>query len=147
MRKITEQEKIEITSRLKSFQIPNDAKSLIVVVGNLVGLTVCLIANSYLFRISPYYTAFLWIPTAAFLGRIFICLHDCGHRNLFSSNAMNHLFGRITGMCIGLPFKFWRHYHNIHHSIVNNLDRRHLDIESSVMTYDEYKNASFFKRL
>lgn len=146
MRKITEQEKIEISRRLRAFQRPSDLKSYLAVMGNILGLAICLFANNYLFQIAPLYTAFLWLPTAAFLGRIFVCLHDCGHKNLFTSRLPNLIFGRICGMCIGLPYKFWQHYHGIHHSIVNNLDKRHLDIESSIMTLDEYKNASFFKR-
>lgn len=114
--------------------------------GNLLGLVLCLFTSNYLFQIAPLYSAFLWLPTAAFLGRTFVCLHDCGHKSLFASDLPNLIFGRISAMLIGLPYKFWKHYHNIHHSIVNNLDKRHLDIESSIMTHDEYKNASFFKR-
>lgn len=147
MRKITEVEKIEIARRLSKFQGPNDLKSYFAVSGNIFGLVVCLFVNYYLFQIAPLYTAFLWLPTAAFLGRIFVCFHDCGHKNLFSSPLSNLIFGRISGMIIGIPYKFWEHYHNIHHSIVNNLDRRHLDIESSIMTHEEYKNAPFWKRL
>ena len=143
MRKITEQEKIEITRRLRAFQRPNDLKSYFAVIGNILGLALCLFANCYLFQIAPIYTAFLWLPTAAFLGRIFVCLHDCGHKNLFTTDLPNLIFGRVSAMLIGLPYKFWQHYHNIHHSIVNNLDKRHLDIESSIMTNDEYKKASF----
>lgn len=146
MRKITEAEKLEIARRLRTFQTPNDALSYLTVLGNLLGLAVCLIGNYYLYQIGPLYTAILWLPTAAFLGRTFICLHDCGHNNLFSTPLPNLIFGRICGMVVGIPFKFWQHYHGVHHSIVNNLDKRHLDIESSIMTHDEYKNASFLKR-
>lgn len=147
MRKITEQEKIEISRRLRAFQTPNDLKSYALVIGNIVGLAICLFANYYLFQISWIYTALLWIPTAAFLGRLFVCLHDCGHKNLFQSDLPNTIFGRISGMCVGIPLIFWRHYHGLHHSIVNNLDKRHLDIESSIMTLEEYNNAPFGKRL
>jgi acyl-lipid omega-6 desaturase (Delta-12 desaturase) len=100
MRKITEAEKIEIAKRLREFQTPSDLKSYMVVIGNLLGLTACLIGNYYLYQIHPLFTVPLWIPTVAFFVRSAIGMHDCGHKSMFSTKRQNMIVGRICGMVI-----------------------------------------------
>ncbi len=55
----------------------------------------------------PY--ALLWwltVPLAvlagAFLVRIFIIFHDCGHGSFFKSKRANHIVGFITRVCLGI---------------------------------------------
>lgn len=147
MKKIKEEDKKEIARRLRLYQTPNDIKSYRIFLLNMLGLIFCLLASHYLFKIHPLLADIVWIPCTAFLGRFFVFIHDCGHQNLFSSKRINLIAGRISCFTVGMPFILWRHYHNVHHATTNNLAKRHLDIESTVLTETEYKEASLSKKL
>src|ERR1043165_6021044 len=40
----------------------------------------------------------LTLPTAAFLVRTFVLMHDCAHGSLFASHALNNVVGFATGV-------------------------------------------------
>jgi len=86
---------------------------------------------------SYWITLALAIPTAGFLVRTFIIMHDCGHGSFLPSQRYNNLIGYITGVLTFTPYSEWRHEHAIHHATAGDLDRRgHGDIET--LTVDEY---------
>ncbi|MBN9018041.1 MAG: fatty acid desaturase [Rhizobiales bacterium] len=79
----------------------------------------------------------LAVPAAAFLMRLFMLQHDCGHGALFAHRAANDWVGRIIGVVTLTPYGFWRRTHAIHHAAVGNLDKRGIgDIET--LTVAEY---------
>lgn len=65
----------------------------------------------------------LVVPAAAFLVRLFMIQHDCGHGSFFRSRRTNDWVGRIIGVVTLTPYSFWRHSHSIHHKTHGNLDR------------------------
>jgi omega-6 fatty acid desaturase (delta-12 desaturase) len=86
---------------------------------------------------SYWITLALSVPTAGFLVRTFIIMHDCGHGSFLPSQRYNNLVGYITGVLTFTPYSEWRHEHAIHHATAGDLDRRgHGDIET--LTVDEY---------
>lgn len=79
----------------------------------------------------------LAVPAAAFLMRLFMLQHDCGHGALFAHRAANDWVGRTIGVVTLTPYGFWRRTHAIHHAAVGNLDKRGIgDIET--LTVAEY---------
>jgi omega-6 fatty acid desaturase (delta-12 desaturase) len=78
---------------------------------------------------------------AAFLVRVFIIQHDCGHNSFFGSRLANTVTGFACSMITVTPFLSWRRQHAAHHGIWNDLDRRQsgADIYSSCMTLKEYQ--------
>lgn len=78
---------------------------------------------------------------AAFLVRVFIIQHDCGHNSFFSSRLANTATGFACSLLTVTPFLSWRRQHAAHHGIWNDLDRRQsgADIYSSCMTLKEYQ--------
>lgn len=79
----------------------------------------------------------LAVPAAAFLMRLFMLQHDCGHGALFGNRAANDWVGRSIGIVTLTPYGFWRRTHAIHHAAVGNLDKRGIgDIET--LTVAEY---------
>jgi len=91
----------------------------------------------------------LTIPLAAlagaFLVRMFIISHDCGHGSFFKSKLANHILGAITGVLTFTPFYHWRWEHSIHHSSSGDLDRRGTG-DVWTLTVQEYLESSRWRR-
>ena len=93
----------------------------------------------------------LWltIPPAmlagAFLVRLFIIFHDCGHGSFFNSRRANDIVGFITGALTFTPYEHWRWQHAIHHGTAGHLDKRGTG-DIWTMTVQEYLEASRWRR-
>jgi omega-6 fatty acid desaturase (delta-12 desaturase) len=90
----------------------------------------------------PYWvTLLLAIPTAGFLVRTFIIMHDCAHSSFLPWRKANDLIGAFTGYLTLTPFAQWRRDHAIHHASSGDLDRRgHGDVDT--ITVREYRALS-----
>jgi omega-6 fatty acid desaturase (delta-12 desaturase) len=66
----------------------------------------------------------LTIPAGAFLLRLFLIQHDCGHGAFFRRQASNDWVGRILGVITLTPYDYWRRSHAVHHASTGNLDGR-----------------------
>ena len=100
----------------------------------------------YLSRtVSWWITVPLAVLAGAFLVRVFIIFHDCGHGSFFKSKTANDVVGFICGLLTLTPYYHWRWEHSIHHATAGDLDRRNVgDIRT--MTVQEYLEASRWKR-
>jgi omega-6 fatty acid desaturase (delta-12 desaturase) len=61
---------------------------------------------------------------AAFLMRLFMIQHDCGHGAFLPSPRLNDWLGRLIGVLTLTPYDYWRRAHAIHHATSGALDRR-----------------------
>ena len=86
----------------------------------------------------PYWvTLLLSLPTAGFLVRTFVLMHDCSHGSFFRWRQMNEIVGFFTGVLTLTPFARWRRDHAMHHASSGDLDRRgHGDVPT--LTVREY---------
>jgi omega-6 fatty acid desaturase (delta-12 desaturase) len=98
--------------------------------------------------VGEYYwaTLLLSVPTAAFLVRLFMIQHDCGHRSFFRSPRLNDFLGHAIGVLTLTPHSYWRKAHNIHHATSGNLDKRGIG-DVRVLTLREYLVLPRWKRL
>jgi omega-6 fatty acid desaturase (delta-12 desaturase) len=87
----------------------------------------------------------LAILAGAFLVRMFIIHHDCGHGSFFESRQANDLLGFITGVLTFTPYYHWRWEHATHHATSGDLDRRGRG-DIWTLTVLEYLEASRWKR-
>jgi len=85
------------------------------------------------------------ILAGAFLVRIFIIFHDCGHGSYFKSGRSNDILGFITGVLTFTPYCHWRWEHAIHHASAGHLDKRGTG-DVWTLTVQEYLEASRWKR-
>lgn len=87
----------------------------------------------------------LSVPSAAFVVRMFMIQHDCGHRSFFKSAWANDWVGRAAGIITLTPHDCWRRTHSIHHATSGNLDRREL---GAVKTFsvEEYRAMTPMER-
>lgn len=103
----------------------------------------------YLMYLSLAVSWWLTVPLAvlagAFLVRIFIIFHDCGHGSFFRSRLANDIVGYVTGLLTLTPYYHWRWEHSIHHASAGHLDKRGTG-DVWTLTVQEYLEASRWKR-
>jgi acyl-lipid omega-6 desaturase (Delta-12 desaturase) len=86
------------------------------------------------------------VPAAAFLVRLFLIQHDCGHGSFFRNRALNDWTGRIIGVLTLTPYDSWKRAHAIHHGTSGNLYRRGIG-DLDTLTVREYRALPFLGRL
>ena len=80
----------------------------------------------------------LALPAGAFLLRLFLIQHDCGHGAFFRRQASNDWLGRVLGVFTMTPYDYWRRSHAIHHASTGNLDARGVgDVDT--LTVSEFR--------
>ena len=135
------------TQKLLRFREPSRLRStfeLIVTFGPLAALW-ALMWLSYSFGFW-WLTLLLALPAAAFLVRLFMIQHDCGHGAFFRHRLTNDWIGRVIGVLTFTPYDFWRRTHAIHHATSGNLERRGIG-DIATLTVKEYLALSRWGRL
>jgi omega-6 fatty acid desaturase (delta-12 desaturase) len=88
----------------------------------------------------------LAVPAGAFLLRLFLIQHDCGHGAFFRGRASNDWVGRVLGVVTFTPYDYWRRSHAVHHASTSNLDARGVgDVDT--LTVAEFRALSPTRRL
>ena len=88
----------------------------------------------------------LAVPAAAFLVRLFLIQHDCGHGAFFKHRALNDWTGRVIGVLTLTPYDAWKRAHAIHHGTSGNLDKRGIG-DLDTLTVREYRALNVWGRL
>lgn len=133
------------------FRTPTVAKSVSQLVTAFVPL-IALYAASYIavtYQAPWWVVAALAVPAAAFIVRIFIFQHDCGHGAFFRSARANRWTGMLCSLVTLTPYESWRRQHAGHHLHWNDLDNRNsgTDIYSTCLTMKEFEALSPSQRL
>ena len=132
--------------RLAPYRVASNGRALFEIAVTAAPFLALWAASWWLYHISIFASLALAIPTAAFLVRLFLLQHDCGHLTMFTSKQANDWVGRVLGFFTLTPYDYWRHAHAQHHMSSGNLARRGIgDIET--YTLAEYKALSFWGRL
>ena len=77
------------------------------------------------------------VPAGAFMVRLFLIQHDCGHGALFRHQSTNDWVGRLLGVVTLTPYDYWRRTHALHHAGTGNLDARGVgDVDT--LTVEEF---------
>lgn len=127
------------------YQKPSTPRAIWQLVNTLVpyGAIWCLL---YLSLSAPWWvTGALAVLAGAFLVRIFIIFHDCGHGSFFKSRMANDIWGFLCGILTFTPYYHWRWEHSLHHATSGDLDRRGTG-DVWTMTVQEYLESSRWKR-
>jgi acyl-lipid omega-6 desaturase (Delta-12 desaturase) len=95
--------------------------------------------------VSLWLTIPLAVLAGAFLVRVFIIFHDCGHGSYFKSRRANDIVGFIAGVLTFTPYYHWRWEHAIHHGTAGRLDKRGTG-DVWTMTVQEYLESSRWRR-
>ena len=131
---------------LSAYREPNTLRSsfeLAVTVGAFVLLWA---VAWYAMSISALLAFVISLCNAAFLLRLFIIQHDCGHSAFFKNRVLSDWLGRVIGIVTLTPYDVWRSSHALHHSSSGNLGRRGMG-DVHTLTVSEYKARGPLKRL
>jgi omega-6 fatty acid desaturase (delta-12 desaturase) len=126
---------------LAVYRAPQLARSLGEIALTILPLAGFALAATLLVANGIWLGLLLSIPAAAFLVRLFMLQHDCGHGSLFASRGLNDAFGRVLGVLTLTPYGYWQASHANHHGTSGNLDRRELGA-IELMTVEEYQSRS-----
>jgi omega-6 fatty acid desaturase (delta-12 desaturase) len=134
------------SSTINRYKRPDNRRATMELLATVVPLAGLWLLMWYLSTVSPWLSLLLAPLAAAFLVRMFMIQHDCGHNAFFSSRRVNDWAGRAIGILTLTPYDFWRHSHALHHAGSGNLDRRGIgDIDT--LTVDEYLSRSRWGKL
>nr|CAD6413731.1 fatty acid desaturase [Rhizobium sp. Q54] len=86
------------------------------------------------------------LPASAFLLRLFMIQHDCGHGSFFARRGLDDWTGRLLGVLTLTPYDYWRRAHAAHHASAGNLDDRGVG-DITTLTVAEYRALPPLKRL
>lgn len=88
----------------------------------------------------------LALPAGAFLVRLFILQHDCGHGSFLPSRPANDRLGHALSLLTVTPYDSWKRAHALHHASTGDLSRRGTgDIDT--LTVREYLALTRWGRL
>ncbi|HKO26567.1 MAG TPA: fatty acid desaturase [Solirubrobacteraceae bacterium] len=88
----------------------------------------------------------LAVPTAGFLTRTFLVMHDCAHGAFLPSRRANQWLGVFTGIITLQAFACWRHDHIRHHAAGGDLSADGTgDVE--IISVSEFRTLSRRGRL
>ena len=136
----------ELNQLLAPYQKSSVRRSTIQLVTTLVPYVLLWVLMAISLRISYALTLALAVVASAFLVRIFIFFHDCGHNSFFPSVKANRMVGFWLGVLLFTPGEQWWHSHAIHHATSGNLDKRGTG-DVTTLTTNEYYESRWFSRL
>ncbi|MFT5163865.1 MAG: omega-6 fatty acid desaturase (delta-12 desaturase), partial [Alteromonadaceae bacterium] len=143
---------IEKPSRhsLKNSYKSSTAQNLVLLGSSFIPFFVLWIAAYQALAFSYTLSLLCALLASAFLVRIFIIQHDCGHSALFNKRQFNDWLGRFCSVLTIVPYDEWKRFHNIHHATSGNLDKRGPG-NVNTLTVDEFAALSatgqFFYRV
>jgi len=136
----------EWAQKLAVFRTPELKRGLFELVATAAPFLAFWIAALIGVKLGYWPSLLLVLPAGAFLARLFLIQHDCGHGSFFKNRWANNMLGRVLGVVTWTPYDDWRRSHAKHHAGSGNLDRRGVgDID--VLTVAEYRALSFRRRL
>ncbi len=122
----------------------DDIRGIIEVLLTLVPLALLWWTAVYFGRVSYWFVLACLPLLILFTLRVFALMHECGHRSLFRSVALNRWVGFTLGVLAGMPQYVWAQHHNYHHANNGNWERYRGPY--ATLSVDEYAALSAAKQ-
>ena len=135
----------EWTRALAQYRVPDAKRSIYEIAITVVPLFALWALAWLALSFSVWIAILLAILNAAFLVRLFIIMHDCGHGSFFRNRTVCNWTGQVLGVLALTPYDVWRQSHAIHHASTGNLDRRGMG-DIPTLTTDEYLKRKWLGR-
>lgn len=131
---------------LAQYRTPNAARSLFELFVTVAPFVAIWAVAWWMLSVSVVLAAILALGNAAFLVRLFMVQHDCGHGSFFRSRRACDRLGRVIGVVTLTPYDVWRKNHSVHHATTGNLDRRGIG-DLPTLTVQEYRERGWIGRV
>lgn len=112
--------KAEVPKIVAKYGGRSDARAAVQILNTFVPFLILFYLGMRSFAVSGVLAAACIVLAALFVVRIFMMMHDCGHRSLFRTQRLNQLFGFVAGVLCGMPQYVWSQHHNYHHATNGN---------------------------
>ncbi|MCC5969019.1 MAG: fatty acid desaturase [Pararhodobacter sp.] len=136
----------EWLSILARYREPSIRRSLFELAATLVPFVALWALAWAALSVSPWLALAVAVLNGAFLVRIFIIQHDCGHGAFLPNRRAQDWVGRVLGVLTLTPYAVWRRTHAVHHGHHGDLDNRGIG-DVTTLTVEEYRARSRFGRL
>ncbi|WP_238368677.1 fatty acid desaturase [Mesobacterium pallidum] len=130
---------------LTRYRAPDASRSVLELVVTLAPFLAIWAVAWWSLSYSTALAILLSLLNAAFLLRLFMIQHDCGHGSFFRSRRLCNWIGRAIGVVTLTPYDVWRETHAIHHASTGNLDRRGIG-DMPTLTVAEYRSKGMIGR-
>lgn len=131
---------------LANYREPSLVRSTVELLITLVPFLVLWGLAWWSLSVSPVLATAIAAFNGAFLVRLFLIQHDCGHGSFFKNRTVSDWVGRSLGVLTVTPYNVWRRAHAHHHSAHGNLDKRGMG-DVLTLTVAEYRGLSRFGRI
>lgn len=138
--KLIDQIKAETPAILKKYTDRSNSKAVIQNLNTLVPYFVLFYLAMDSIKSAYWLSAVYILLLSFFIVRIFMLMHDCGHRSLFRTQLFNTIGGFITGVLVGMPQYVWSQHHNYHHATNGNWEKYRGPL--NILSVDEYKDLT-----
>lgn len=101
---------------VKRYQVPNVRKAVIQILNSFLPYLFFWVLAYLSLDISIWLSLSFSMVAGAFLTRIFIIQHDCGHQSFFKEKKWNNRVGFVASILSSIPYKLWAKMHNVHHN-------------------------------
>ncbi|MGJ5621297.1 fatty acid desaturase [Sulfitobacter sp. MF3-043] len=135
----------EWTRVLAKYREPILSRSIFELIVTLAPFVAIWALAWWILSISPWLAMALALANAAFLVRLFMIQHDCGHGAFFKNRRVGDWMGRFIGVLTLTPYDIWRKTHSIHHATTGNLDKRGVG-DLPTLTVREYREKNWVGR-
>lgn len=133
-------------STLARYREPMTARSLFELAATLVPFVALWVLAWAALSVSAWLALAVALLNGAFLVRIFVIQHDCGHGSFLTNRKAQDWIGRTLGVLTLTPYAVWKRTHSIHHAHHGDLDQRGIG-DVLTLTIDEYRARSAVGRL
>lgn len=133
-------------STLARYRDPMSARSLFELAATLVPFVALWVLAWAALSVSAWLALSVALLNGAFLVRIFVIQHDCGHGSFLTNRKAQDWIGRTLGVLTLTPYAVWKRTHSIHHAHHGDLDQRGIG-DVLTLTIDEYRARSAVGRL
>ncbi|NGM47687.1 fatty acid desaturase [Rhodobacter sp. SGA-6-6] len=133
-------------STLARYRGPMSARSLFELAATLVPFVALWVLAWAALSVSAWLALSVALLNGAFLVRIFVIQHDCGHGSFLTNRKAQDWIGRTLGVLTLTPYAVWKRTHSIHHAHHGDLDQRGIG-DVLTLTIDEYRARSAVGRL
>ena len=125
----------EVRAHVAKFAVPSDLYALLDVLATIGIWLLC-------WKLPWYLAPLQGLPSI----RLFVvCVHDTGHRNLFSKLWMNRLVGTLVAPATSFAYNYWAVGHDYHHAHSNDLNFEQWS-QSAPITARELRTWPAWKR-
>jgi acyl-lipid omega-6 desaturase (Delta-12 desaturase) len=112
--------KAEVPQLVAKYNRRSDIRAAVQVLNTCVPFLILFYLALLSLPISGMFATACIVLAAMFIVRIFMLMHDCGHRSLFRTQRLNSIFGFVTGVLCGMPQYVWSQHHSFHHATNGN---------------------------